>query len=112
MAEEIKGITIDTETKTIMDAFGINIEELNNKFKKFMTNELTKGLLNSESVDVLEIKPINVAKSYLENFTLQEIGAMAVTGMFEKFDNFIKMSLETIMSGEESEDELNYDIKI
>src|SRR5690606_27898542 len=96
----------------LIEAFGINTEELNDKFQKFMKNEFSKAVQKSEGKSSLEISPIKITKSYLEIFTLQEIAAMAATGVFEKFDSFVKSSLEFISQNIEDEIKTDFDMTL
>lgn len=112
MTEEIKGISIDEDKESLIEAFGVSIEELNDKFQEFMTNEFGKAVQKSEGRSSLELSPVKVTKSYLKTFTLQEIAAMAATGMFEKFDNFVRLNLEFIAQNEEDEEEIDFSMKI
>lgn len=112
MAEEIKGISIDDQEESLIEAFGINGDELNAKFQKFMTNEFSEILEKSQGKDNLEISPIEVTKSYLKEFTLQEIAAMAATGVLERFDNFVKLNLQFIFQNIEDEVKTDFDMSL
>lgn len=112
MAEEIKGISIDEKEKGLIESLGISTEELNDKFQEFMTNEFEKVIQKSEGRSSLELNPIEITKSYLKAFTLQEIAAMAATGMFERFDNFVRLHLEFIAQNEEDEEETDFNMTI
>lgn len=112
MTEEIKGISIDDQKKGLIESFGINTEELNDKFKKFITNELSESIEESEGRSSLELNPVKAAKSYLKTFTLQEIAAMAATGMFEKLDSFVRSLLEFASQSEEDEEEIDFNMTI
>lgn len=107
MVEKIKGISIDDQEESLIESFGVDTEELNDKFRKFMVNEFDKILEKNKGKENLEVKPIEITKSYLKEFTLQEIGAMAATEMFEKFNDFIKSSLEFVVR--DIKDELKTD---
>lgn len=112
MAEKIKGISIDDQEKSLIEAFGINTEELNDKFQKFMRNEFNEILEKNRGKDSLEVNPIEITKSYLKEFTLQEIGAMAAAGMFERFDNFVKLNLQYINQNIEDDLKIDFDMSL
>lgn len=112
MAEKIKGISIDDQEKSLIEAFGVNTEELNDRFQKFMRDEFNEILKRNRGKDSLEVNPIEVTKSYLKEFTLQEIGAMAAAGMFERFDNFVKLNLQYINQNIEDDLKIDFDMSL